>query len=54
VVLSGIIHVEADLLDPISGQECMRGGIIELTAIITLDSFDGAAKLCGDISKKFW
>jgi hypothetical protein len=30
----------------------VRGGVIELTTIITLDDFDGAAKLCGDISKK--
>jgi hypothetical protein len=30
----------------------MRGGVIELTAIVTLDDFDGAAKLCGDISEK--
>jgi hypothetical protein len=30
----------------------MRGGIIELTAIVALDDFDCAAKLCGDISEK--
>jgi hypothetical protein len=27
----------------------VREGIIKLTAIVTLDGFDGAAKLCGDI-----
>jgi hypothetical protein len=37
---------------PISGKECMRGGIIELMTIVALHSFDGAAKLCGDISEK--
>jgi hypothetical protein len=35
---------------PFGGKECVRGGIIELTAIVTLDDFDGATKLCGDIS----
>jgi hypothetical protein len=34
------------------GEECARGGIIELTTIVALDCFDGAAKLCGDISEK--
>jgi hypothetical protein len=38
----------------ISGEECARGTIVKLTTIITLDDFDGAAKLCGDISKIFW
>jgi hypothetical protein len=31
----------------------VRGGIIELTAIVALDGFDGVAKLCGDISDFF-
>jgi hypothetical protein len=31
----------------------MRGGVIELMAIVALDDFDGAAKLCGDISDFF-
>jgi hypothetical protein len=30
----------------------MRGGIIELTAIVALDGFDGATILCGDICEK--
>jgi hypothetical protein len=30
----------------------VRRGVIELTAIVTLDDFDGAAKLCGNISEK--
>jgi hypothetical protein len=38
--------------DPVGGEECVRGGVIELTAIVALDGFDGAAKLCGDISEK--
>jgi hypothetical protein len=33
------------------GEECVRGGIIELMTIVALNGFDGAAKLCGDISK---
>jgi hypothetical protein len=37
---------------PFGGEECVRGGVIKLTAIVTLDCFDGAAKLCGDISEK--
>jgi hypothetical protein len=35
------------------GEECARGGVIELTTIVTLDSFDDVAKLCGDISDFF-
>jgi hypothetical protein len=30
----------------------MRGGIIELTIIVTLDDFDGAAKLRGNRCEK--
>jgi hypothetical protein len=30
----------------IGGKECSGGGIIELTSVVTLDGFDGAAKLC--------
>jgi hypothetical protein len=33
-------------------EECEIGGIIELRAIVTLDVFDGAIKLYGDISEK--
>jgi hypothetical protein len=35
------------------GKECTRGGVIKLTTIVTLDNFDGAAKLCQDISEFF-
>jgi hypothetical protein len=35
-----------------NGEECSRGGIVELTAVVTLNNFDGAAKLCGDKGKK--
>jgi hypothetical protein len=38
---------------PFGGEECARRGVIELTTIVALDSFDGAAKLCGDISEFF-
>jgi hypothetical protein len=34
------------------GKACARGGVIELTVIVTLDCFDGAVKLCRDISEK--
>jgi hypothetical protein len=37
---------------PFGGEECARGGILELMAIVALDGFDGAAKLCGDICEK--
>jgi hypothetical protein len=35
------------------GEECMREGVIKLIAIVALDGFDGAAKLCVDISEIF-
>jgi hypothetical protein len=34
--------------DPTGGNECTGGGIIELTIVVTLDNFDGVAKLCGN------
>jgi hypothetical protein len=37
---------------PFDGEECVRGGVIELTTIVALNGFDGAAKLCGGISEK--
>jgi hypothetical protein len=37
---------------PFGDEECVRGGVIELTTIVALDGFDSAAKLCGDISEK--
>jgi hypothetical protein len=37
---------------PFGGKECARGGVIELTTILTLDSFDGAIKLWEDIGEK--
>jgi hypothetical protein len=40
--------------NPFGGEECARGGIIELTTIVAFDGFDGAAKLCGNISDFFW
>jgi hypothetical protein len=38
--------------DPTGGKECTRGGIVELTSIVTLDGFDGVAKLHGNKGKK--
>jgi hypothetical protein len=35
-----------------SGEECSRGGVVKLTAIVALNNFDGAAKLCGDKGEK--
>jgi hypothetical protein len=37
--------------DSFGGDLCTRGGVIELTTIVALDGFDGAAKLCGDKQK---
>jgi hypothetical protein len=37
---------------PFSGEKCAGGGVNELTTIVTLDDFDGVAKLSGDISEK--
>jgi hypothetical protein len=37
---------------PISGEECTRGGVVELMVIVAVNDFDGAAKLCIDISRK--
>jgi hypothetical protein len=34
---------------PFGDEECVRGGVIELTSIVAPDGFDGATKLCGDI-----
>jgi hypothetical protein len=31
----------------------VRGGVIKLTTIVALDEFDGAAKLCANISDFF-
>jgi hypothetical protein len=36
-----------------SCKECAGGGVVELMAIFAFDDFDGAAKLCGDISEFF-
>jgi hypothetical protein len=31
--------------DPTRGKKCVGGGVVTLMAAVTLDSFDGAAKL---------
>jgi hypothetical protein len=36
-----------------NGEECLRGGVVELTVVVALNSFDGAAKQCGDKGEKF-
>ena len=33
-------------------EKCPRGGIVELTSIVTLDKLDGVAKLSKDIGKE--
>jgi hypothetical protein len=38
---------------PFGGEEGTRGGVIELMTIVALGDFDGAGKLCGDISEFF-
>jgi hypothetical protein len=38
---------------PMGGEECSNSRINELTAIVALNNFDGAAKLCGDKRKFF-
>jgi hypothetical protein len=36
----------------IGDEECVRGSVVELMSIVALNSFDGVAKLCGDIKEK--
>jgi hypothetical protein len=38
--------------DPTGGKECTGGDIVELTTVVTLDDFDGAAKLRGNKGEK--
>ena len=49
IVLRRSVGTRHPQKDPFGGEECARGGVVELTAIVALDGFDGAAKLCGDI-----
>jgi hypothetical protein len=39
--------------NPTGGKECVGGGIVELTIAVTLDDFDGAAKLHGNKGEFF-
>jgi hypothetical protein len=39
--------------DPSGGEECAGGGVVELTAVVTLDNFDGVAKLRGNKGENF-
>jgi hypothetical protein len=52
IVLRRIVWARHPQNHPISGEECARGGLVKLMAIVALDDFDGATKLCGDISEK--
>lgn len=38
--------------DTVSKEECAGGGVVELTAVITLDVTNGCRELCPDIDKK--
>jgi hypothetical protein len=53
-ILWRIVWIRHPQNHPFSGEECTRWGVVEPMAIVALDNFDGAAKLCGDISKKNW
>jgi hypothetical protein len=35
-----------------SGEECSREGVVELTVVVTLDYFDDVVKLCEDKGEK--
>ena len=39
-------------MDTIGEEEIAGGGVVEFTAIVTLDAFNGTAKLRRDISKE--
>ena len=51
-VLRGGIRARHAQLDTVREKEGTRGGVIELPAIVTLDSLDGEAELCGHPSEK--
>jgi hypothetical protein len=38
--------------DPTGGKECTGAGIVKLSTVVTLDDFDGEAKLFGDKGEK--
>jgi hypothetical protein len=38
---------------PMSGEEFLRGGIVELMVVVALNNFNGEAKLCGDKGEFF-
>jgi hypothetical protein len=43
-----VYEQDMHIITPVSGEECVRGDIIEHMTIV--DGFHGAIKLCGDIS----
>jgi hypothetical protein len=45
----GIRHPQDD---PTGGEKRVGGGVVELTTVVTLDGFNGAAKLSGDKGEK--
>ena len=51
-VLRGGIRARHPQLDTVREKEGTGGGVIELLTVVTLDSLDGEAKLCGHPSEK--
>jgi len=52
VVLRGGIQARHAQLDTVREKEGTGGGVIKLPTIVTLDSLDGEAELCGHPSEK--
>jgi hypothetical protein len=51
-ILRGGIRARHAQLDTVREEEGMRGGVIKLTTIVTLDGLDGEAELCGHPSEE--
>jgi hypothetical protein len=51
-VLRGCIRARHAQLDTVREKEGTGGGVVELPTIVTLDSLDGEAELCGHPSEK--
>jgi hypothetical protein len=52
VVLGGGIGTRHLELDAVREEESTGGGVIKLISIITLDTMDGATKLCGHMGEE--
>jgi hypothetical protein len=37
---------------PLEAKKCVGGGVVKFMIVVTLDNFDGAAKLCENRGKK--